>query len=120
MWMAFLPGQHYEVRLTAPDGYTAQRSYSIASSPLLGRGLELTIERLLDGEVSTYLHDVLAEGDAVEVRGPSTSYFVSRGESPVLLVGGGSGVVPLMSMLRHRRLTMPELPIFLVFSVRTP
>jgi len=120
MWMAHLPGQHYEVRLTAPDGYTAQRSYSIASSPLLGRAVELTIERLLDGEVSTYLHDVLAEGDDVEVRGPFTSYFVWRGESPVLLVGGGSGVVPLMSMLRHRRLTMPELPMRLVYSVRTP
>jgi ferredoxin-NADP reductase len=120
MWMAHLPGQHYEVRLTAPDGYTAQRSYSIASSPLDEGVVELTIERLEDGEVSVYLHDVLGEGDQLEVRGPFTSYFVWRGESPVLLLGGGSGVVPLMSMLRHRRLTMPELPMRLVYSVRTP
>jgi ferredoxin-NADP reductase len=120
MWMAHLPGQHYEVRLTAPDGYTAQRSYSIASSPLLEGVVELTIERLQDGEVSVYLHDVLVEGDQIEVRGPFTSYFVWRGESPVLLLGGGSGVVPLMCMLRHRRLTMPELSMRLVYSVRTP
>jgi ferredoxin-NADP reductase len=120
MWMAHLPGQHYEVRLTAPDGYTAQRSYSIASSPLLEGAIELTIERLQDGEVSIYLHDVLVEGDQIEVRGPFTSYFVWRGESPVLLLGGGSGVVPLMSMLRHRRLTMPALEMRLLYSVRTP
>ncbi len=120
MWMEHLPGQHYEVRLTAPDGYRAQRSYSIASSPLLEGVVELTIERLQDGEVSVYLHDVLLEGDEIEVRGPFTSYFVWRGESPVLLLGGGSGVVPLMSMLRHRRLTMPDLWMRLVYSVRTP
>ena len=120
MWMAHLPGQHYEVRLTAPDGYTAQRSYSIASSPLEEGAIELTIERLQDGEVSVYLHDVLVEGDEIQVRGPFTSYFVWRGESPVLLLGGGSGVVPLMCMLRHRRLTMPELPMRLLYSVRTP
>ena len=120
MWMPHLPGQHYEVRLTAPDGYTAQRSYSIASSPLEEGVIELTVERLQDGEVSVYLHDVLMEGDQIEVRGPFTSYFVWRGESPVLLLGGGSGVVPLMSMLRHRRLTMPELAMRLIYSVRTP
>jgi ferredoxin-NADP reductase len=120
MWMAHLPGQHYEVRLTAPDGYTAQRSYSIASSPLEEGVIELTIERLLDGEVSIYLHDVLLEGDEIEVRGPFTSYFVWRGESPVLLLGGGSGVVPLMCMLRHMRRTMPGLWMRLVYSVRTP
>jgi ferredoxin-NADP reductase len=118
MWMAHLPGQHYDVRLTAPDGYRAQRSYSIASSPLDEGGIELTIDRLEDGEVSPYFHDVVAEGDQVEVRGPFTSYFVWRGEKPVLLVGGGSGVVPLMCMLRHRRRTMPELPMRLVYSVR--
>ncbi|TML27683.1 MAG: oxidoreductase [Actinobacteria bacterium] len=73
---------------------------------------------LADGEVSPYFHDVVVEGDQVEVRGPFTSYFVWRGESPVLLVGGGSGVVPLMCMMRHRRLTMPELPMRLVYSVR--
>jgi ferredoxin-NADP reductase len=118
MWMPHLPGQHYDVRLTAPDGYQAQRSYSIASSPLDEGGIELTIDRLDDGEVSPYFHDVVVEGDQVEVRGPFTSYFVWRGEHPVLLVGGGSGVVPLMAMLRHRRRTMPELPMRLVYSVR--
>ena len=118
MWMPHLPGQHYDVRLTAPDGYRAQRSYSIASSPLDAGGIELTIDRLEDGDVSPYFHDVVVEGDEVEVRGPFTSYFVWRGEKPVLLIGGGSGVVPLMAMLRHRRRTMPDLPMRLVYSVR--
>jgi ferredoxin-NADP reductase len=120
MWMPHLPGQHYDVRLTAPDGYSAQRSYSIASSPLDEGAIELTVDRLADGEVSPYLHDVLVEGDQVEVRGPFASYFVWHRERPVLLVGGGSGVVPLMSMLRHRRRTMPDLPMRMVYSVRTP
>jgi ferredoxin-NADP reductase len=119
MWMPHLPGQHYDVRLTAPDGYVAQRSYSIASSPLDEGSIELTIDRLADGEVSPYFHDVVEEGDQVEVRGPFASYFVWRGESPVLLLGGGSGVVPLMAILRHRRRTMPQLPMRLVYSVRT-
>jgi ferredoxin-NADP reductase len=119
MWMPHLPGQHYDVRLTAPDGYRAQRSYSIASSPLDEGEVELTIDRLDDGEVSPYFHDVVQEGDQVEVRGPFTSYFVWRGDAPVLLVGGGSGVVPLMAMLRHRRRTMPDLPMRLVYSVRS-
>jgi ferredoxin-NADP reductase len=119
MWMAHLPGQHYDVRLTAPDGYRAQRSYSIASSPLDEGEVELTIDRLEDGEVSPYFHDVVVEGDEVELRGPFTSYFVWRGESPVLLLGGGSGVVPLMSMLRHRRRVMSEVPMRLLYSVRT-
>jgi ferredoxin-NADP reductase len=118
MWMPHLPGQHYDVRLTAPDGYQAQRSYSIASSPLLEDQVELTIDRLADGEVSPYFHDVVEEGDQVELRGPFASYFVWRGEEPVLLVGGGSGVVPLMAMLRHRRLTDPSLTMRLVYSVR--
>jgi ferredoxin-NADP reductase len=119
MWMPHLPGQHYDVRLTAPDGYRAQRSYSVASSPLDEGEIELTIDRLADGEVSPYFHDVVVEGDQVEVRGPFTSYFVWRGEWPVLLLGGGSGVVPLMAMLRHRRRTMPDLPMRLVYSVRS-
>ena len=119
MWMPHLPGQHYDVRLTAPDGYTAQRSYSIASSPLDAGGVELTIDRLDDGEVSPYFHDVVRVGDEVELRGPFSSYFVWRGEAPVLLLGGGSGVVPLMAILRHRRRTMPELPMRLVYSVRS-
>jgi ferredoxin-NADP reductase len=119
MWMPHLPGQHYDVRLTVPDGYRAERSYSVASSPLDKGEIELTIDLLADGEVSPYFHEVVEEGDQVEVRGPFASYFVWRGEKPVLLVGGGSGVVPLMAILRHRRLTMPELPMRLVYSVRT-
>ena len=118
MWMPHLPGQHYDVRLTAPDGYRAQRSYSVSSSPLDEGQIELTIDLLDDGEVSPYFHEVVQEGDQVELRGPFTSYFVWRGESPVLLVGGGSGVAPLMAMLRHRRRTMPELDMRLVYSVR--
>ncbi len=118
MWMPHLPGQHYDVRLTAPDGYRAQRSYSVASSPLEKGTVELTIDRLADGEVSPYFHDVVEVGDQVEVRGPFASYFVWRGESPVLLVGGGSGVVPLMAMLRHRRLTHDHGQMRLIYSVR--
>jgi ferredoxin-NADP reductase len=120
MWMPHLPGQHYDLRLTDPDGYHAQRSYSIASSPLDVGQIELAIDLLDDGEVSPYFHGVVEEGDQVELRGPFTSYFVWRGESPVLLVGGGSGVVPLMAMLRHKRRTMPELDMRLVYSVRYP
>jgi ferredoxin-NADP reductase len=119
MWMPHLPGQHYDLRLTAPDGYQAQRSYSIASSPLDRGSIELTIDRLDEGEVSSYFHDVVTGGDQVELRGPFASYFVWRGQAPALLIGGGSGVVPLMAMLRHRRLTMPELPMRLIYSVRT-
>jgi ferredoxin-NADP reductase len=119
MWMPHCPGQHYVVRLTAPDGYRAQRSYSVASSPLDEGEIELTVDRLEHGEVSSYLHDVLVEGDRVEVRGPFASYFVWRGEAPAPLIGGGSGVVPLMSMLRHRRRAMPESPMGLVYSVRS-
>jgi ferredoxin-NADP reductase len=120
MWMPHLPGQHYDVRLTAPDGYVAQRSYSVASSPLDEGAIELTIDCLADGEVSPYFHDVVEEGDQVEVRGPFASYFVWRGDEPppVLLVGGGSGIVPLMAMLRHRRLTAPDAEMRLVYSVR--
>jgi ferredoxin-NADP reductase len=121
MWMPHLPGQHYDVRLTAPDGYQAQRSYSIASSPLSEGEIELTIDCLLDGEVSPYFHDVVEPGDQIEVRGPFASYFVWHGTEPgpVLLVGGGSGVVPLMAMLRHRRRVDPDTPMRLLYSVRT-
>jgi ferredoxin-NADP reductase len=118
MWMPHMPGQHYDVRLTAPDGYRAQRSYSVSSSPLDAGQVELTIDLLDDGEVSPYFHEVVEEGEQVEVRGPFTSYFVWRGESPVVLVGGGSGVAPLMAMLRHKRRAMPELDMLLVYSVR--
>ena len=120
MWMPHLPGQHYDVRLTAPDGYTAQRSYSVSSSPLDEGTVELTIDRLADGEVSPYFHDVVVAGDQVEVRGPFASYFVWHGEGPALLVGGGSGVAPLMAILRHRRRALPEVPMRLVYSVRLP
>ena len=121
LWMPHLPGQHYDVRLTAPDGYTAQRSYSIASSPLDEGEIELTIDCLADGEVSPYFHDVVEVGDEVEVRGPFASYFVWRGTDPgpVVLVGGGSGVVPLMAMLRHRRRALPDAPMCLLYSVCT-
>jgi ferredoxin-NADP reductase len=117
-WTPHLPGQHYDVRLTAPDGYQAQRSYSVASSPLDEGEIELTIDRLDDGEVSPYFHDVVDVGDQIEVRGPFASYFVWRGEAPLLLMGGGSGVVPLMAMLRHQRRTRPGLDVHLLFSVR--
>ena len=101
MWMEHLPGQHYDVRLTAPDGYRAQRSYSIASSPLDEGEIELTIDRLDDGEVSPYFHEVVEEGDQVERAGRSPPTSCGAASRPVLLVGGGSGVVPLMCMLRH-------------------
>jgi len=98
-----LAGQHYVVRLTAPDGYTASRSYSVASPPDDSNEIELTIERLEDGEVSTFLHDDLEVGDTIEVRGPIGGFFVWRADTPALLVGGGSGLVPLMAMLRLAR-----------------
>src|SRR4051812_17790911 len=119
MWMAHLPGQHYDVRLTAPDGYQAQRSYSIASSPLDKGTIELTIDRLDDGEVSPYFHDVVVEGDKVELRGPFTSYFVWRGPSPGGVIGGGSGGVPPVAMLRPPRRAEAGLPVRVVYSVRT-
>ena len=97
-----LPGQHYVVRLTAEDGYTAQRSYSVASAP--GDPLvEMFVERLDDGEVSTYLADVVEPGDELEVRGPIGGWFVWDGVTPALLLAGGSGVVPFIAMLRHAR-----------------
>ena len=98
-------GQHVVVRLTAPDGYTAQRSYSVASAPDGSDELELTVELLPDGEVSSFLHDVVEVGDELELRGPLGGFFVWDGSSPALLVGGGSGVVPLMAMLRLARRT---------------
>jgi ferredoxin-NADP reductase len=115
-----LPGQHYVVRLTAPDGYTASRSYSVASAPDGSAEFEVTVERLDGGEVSTFLHDVVVPGDELEVRGPIGSWFVWNGDTPALLVGGGSGVVPLMAMLRHARRTMRPHLVRLVVSVRTP
>jgi ferredoxin-NADP reductase len=120
-WMAHRPGQHYDVRLTAPDGYRTERSYSIASPPERVGELELTVELIPDGEVSPYLHDILMLGDQLEVRGPIGGYFVwdvAIG-GPLLLVGGGSGVVPLMAMLRHRAAQHAALPARILYSSRT-
>src|SRR5918996_610665 len=102
-WPGHRPGQHVDVRLTADDGYQAQRSYSIASAPEDAR-IMLTVERLDDGEVSPHLTDVLRAGDRLELRGPIGGYFVWEAAlgGPLLLVAGGSGIVPLMAMLRHR------------------
>jgi len=115
-----LAGQHYVVRLTAPDGYTASRSYSVASAPDGSDQLELTVERLADGEVSSYLCDVLEVGDTIEVRGPIGGWFVWRGDVPALLVGGGSGLVPLMAMVRLARSVGRTDLVRLVASARTP
>jgi ferredoxin-NADP reductase len=115
-------GQHYDVRLTAEDGYQAQRSYSIASEPERTDEIDLTVERLDDGEVSSYMHDVLIVGDRVELRGPIGGYFVweSSTTGPLILIGGGSGVVPLMSMIRHRARSGMTVPTRLLYSVRSP
>lgn len=113
-------GQHFVVRLTAPDGYQASRSYSVASAPDGSNEIELTVERLEDGEISMFLHDVVIVGDTLEVRGPIGGWFVWDGDAPALLVGGGSGVVPLMAMLRLARRTGSSDLLRMVVSVRTP
>lgn len=115
-----LAGQHYVVRLTAPDGYTASRSYSVASAPDGTGEIELTVEKLEGGEVSEFLHDVVRPGDELEVRGPIGLFFVWEGERPALLVGGGSGVVPLMAMLRQARAIGRRDLLRLVVSARSP
>jgi len=119
-WPGHRAGQHVDVRLTAEDGYQAQRSYSIASAPEDER-LVLTIERLEDGEVSPYLTEDVRQGDRFEVRGPIGGYFVWDASvgGPLLLVAGGSGVVPLMAMLRHRALTGSDAPARLLYSSRS-
>ncbi len=121
-WTRHRAGQHYDLRLTAEDGYQAQRSYSIASAPERTGQVDLTVERIEDGEVSTYLHDVLVEGDRLEVRGPIGGYFVWEAsmKEPLLLIGGGSGVVPLMSMIRHRAAAGARNPARLLYSSRGP
>jgi ferredoxin-NADP reductase len=118
-WAGHRAGQHLDVRLTAEDGYQAERSYSIASAP--GNGVQLTIERLDDGEVSPYLVDDAREGDQFEVRGPIGGYFVWDGDEPgpVLLIAGGSGVVPLMAIARHRARIGSTTPMKLLYSSRT-
>jgi ferredoxin-NADP reductase len=113
-------GQHVDVRLTAPDGYQAERSYSIASAPGDER-IELAIERLERGEVSPYFDEVATPGDTIEIRGPIGGHFVWRSADggPLLLIGGGSGVVPLMAMVRYRAMAALETPALLVYSSRT-
>jgi ferredoxin-NADP reductase len=119
-WPGHRAGQHVDVRLTAEDGYVAERSYSIASPPE-SPALELTVERLDDGEVSPYLTDELQPGDAIELRGPVGGYFVWNpdAEGRVLLVGGGSGIVPLMAMARQRKAEGGRIPTRLLYSART-
>jgi ferredoxin-NADP reductase len=119
-WMRHRAGQHYDIRLTAEDGYQAQRSYSIASEPEREGDVDLTVERIDDGEVSTYLHDIAIPGDRIEVRGPIGGYFVWEAtmHEPLLLIAGGSGVVPLMSMIRHRAATGAQNPTSLLYSSR--
>jgi ferredoxin-NADP reductase len=119
-WPGHRAGQHVDVRLTAEDGYQAQRSYSIASSPE-DHNLVLTVERLDDGEVSPYLVDELGVGNQLELRGPVGGYFVWEETfgGPLLLLGGGSGVVPLRSMLRHHRATESTVPARLLYSARS-
>jgi ferredoxin-NADP reductase len=119
-WPGYLAGQHVDVRLTAEDGYQAQRSYSIASAPEDER-LMLTVERLEDGEVSPYLVEVLRPGDELELRGPIGGFFVweeSLG-GPLVLIAGGSGVVPLRSMIRHWAAGAREVPVRLLYSSRS-
>ncbi len=119
-WEGHRAGQHVDVRLTAEDGYRAQRSYSIATAPEDER-LALTVDRLEGGEVSPYLTDVLMTGDKLELRGPIGGYFAWEAQDggPLLLVAGGSGVVPLMAMIRHRAATGSEVPTRLLYSSRS-
>ena len=120
-WPGHRAGQHVDVRLTAPDGYQAERSYSIASAPEDGDQVALTVERIEDGEVSPYLADELAAGDQLELRGPIGGYFVWSTEmgGPLLLVAGGSGICPLMAMLRHRAARQSHVPTRLLYSSRS-
>jgi len=119
-WSPHRPGQHYDIRLTADDGYSAQRSYSIASEPERLGEIDLTVERIADGEVSPFLHDSVVPGDRLEVRGPIGGYFVWEASTggPLLLVAGGSGIVPLMAMLRHRAASGAKVVARLLYSSR--
>jgi len=121
-WPGHVSGQHVDVRLTAPDGYSAARSYSIASAPNSEGRVEITVERLLDGEVSPYLTQELAVTDRLELRGPIGGWFVwtPRQTEPVQLIAGGSGIVPLMSMIRSRAAVGSTAPFRLLYSVREP
>jgi ferredoxin-NADP reductase len=117
----FQSGQHVDLRLTAEGGYVAMRSYSIGSSPSDPRHIELAIERLDNGEVSTFFHDAVVVGDEVELRGPLGGHFTwgPQDGGPLLLIGGGSGLVPLMSMVRQQRSAAPDVPVVLLLSART-
>ena len=119
-WSGFRAGQHVDIRLTAPDGYQAQRSYSIGSAPDESGTIELAIEEMRNGEVSPFFHEVVEVGDTIELRGPIGGHFVwdAATGGPILLIGGGSGLVPLMSMLRHRSAVAPLVPATLVYSAR--
>jgi ferredoxin-NADP reductase len=120
-WRLFLPGQHVDVRLTAGDGYQARRSYSITTGPALTSSLEIAVELLPDGEVSSWFHEVARVGDTIEVSGPFAEHFVWRAEpeQSVLLIGGGSGVAPFMSMVRHRAFVAHAPPMTLLYSARS-
>lgn len=119
-WPGHLAGQHVDVRLTAEDGYQAQRSYSIASAPARGT-LELAVEEISDGEVSPYLSEVLQPGDQLELRGPIGGHFTWTADNggPLLLIAGGSGIAPIMSMLRYRKQVDSSTPVTVLLSFRT-
>src|SRR6201997_398639 len=121
-WPGHVAGQHVDVRLTAPDGYSAVRSYSIASAPNSEGRVELTVERLPNGEVSPYLTQEVAVSDRLELRGPIGGWFVWRTQQtePIQLVAGGSGIVPLMAMIRSRISAGSNAPFRLLYSVREP
>src|SRR5262252_377432 len=121
-WPGHIAGQHVDVRLTAADGYSAVRSYSIASAPNREDRVEVTVERLLDGEVSPYLTREVAVSDSLELRGPIGGWFVWRAEQtePIQLLAGGSGIVPLMAMIRTRTAAENHAPFRLLYSVREP
>jgi ferredoxin-NADP reductase len=121
-WPGHVAGQHVDVRLTAPDGYSAVRSYSIASASNSEKQIEITVERLPNGEVSPYLTENLAVGDRLELRGPIGGWFVWRTEQtqPIQLIAGGSGIVPLMAMIRSRVATRSTTPFRLLYSLRAP
>lgn len=120
LWNGHIPGQHYMVRLTAADGYTTQRHYSVASPPEDAGHIELTVDRVAGGEVSGYFHTVARPGDLLEVRGPLGGFFAWDGTRPALLIGGGSGLVPLVAMLRHKRRAGLDTPLTLLACVRSP
>ena len=121
-WPGHVAGQHVDVRLTATDGYSAVRSYSIASAPNAEKRLQLTVERLPDGEVSPYLTQELAVSDRLDLRGPIGGWFVWRAQQtePIQLIAGGSGIVPLMAMIRSRTASGSTAPFRLLYSVRDP